>query len=344
LFILTAGVLISHFGGWTDPFEGPVGYVLEGSVASLERIRLGGVKQAVLIRGRSVENPLLLYIHGGPGVPEMTLVRHYNAKIEDSFIVVSWDQRKAGKSYSPLIPGASLTVDRLVSDAFELIKILCNRFGKKKVVVLGHSWGSIIGIRLAQKHPTRVAAYIGMGQMVHVAESERLSHRFTLDAAGKLGNRRAVSALQRMKNDPRTGAGGLRDRAVQRRWLLRFGGLLRGVKASRIFLNTFFGHEYNLFDLFGFLAGKRASMRAMWKELLDVDLVRTAPELEVPVFFFMGRYDRYACPEPAEKYFETLQAPKKEMIWFEDSAHSPNIEEPEKFNEVMTRQILTILP
>jgi pimeloyl-ACP methyl ester carboxylesterase len=340
LFILCAGTAVSYVAGSTPPFESPGGGFLDGSIASLERIRLGGVRQAVLIRGKRVDNPLLLFLHGGPGTSEMAWVRRFNSALEEKFIVVNWDQRKAGKSFSPFIPAGSMTPEQFVSDAHELMEILCKRFGKKKIFIVGHSWGSVLGTMLAQKHPRRIAAYVGVGQVVDLVENERISHRFALETARRENNARAVRILEKMRNYPLT-VGTISDLRRQRKLLIRFGGALFGERSLAGLFKAFLGPEHTIFDLLPFLAGSIFSILDMWKGLLQtVHFMETALIFQVPVYFCIGRHDFNTPFELAEKYFNALQAPKKELIWFERSAHSPCFEEPEKFCNVLIDTVL----
>jgi pimeloyl-ACP methyl ester carboxylesterase len=333
LGVVVVGWTLSHYSGWTEPFIGKDGLELLGSVSSVELIRLGGVKQAVLIRGKSTKNPLLIYLHGGPGEPEMHLLRHYNPKLEEAFIVANWDQRPSGKSFTPFAAG-SLTMEGLVSEAGELMEILCRRYGKKKAFILAHSWGSLLGAALAEKIPDRIAAYIGMGQLVDVRQGEEISRRFALSMAKENNDVKVLKVLEKTGAHSGTGPRSIRDMRRQRRILLRYGGVLHGEKSGKKLSRAFFGHEYNVFDLMGYLIGRNLSMRRLWPELIEARLT-DGVKLDAPVYLFTGRYDYCAPFELAEKYLDALIAPRKEIVWFENSANFPNVEEPEKFIQTM---------
>ena len=148
----------------TPPFCDEAGNILPASVALMEYVELGGLKQWICVRGESVDKPLLLILHGGPGDAEVIPFRWYNAGVEKDFIVVHWDQRGAGKSFSPSIPKDSMTIEQILSDAHELVDYLKKSFGKEKIYLLGHSWGSMLGALLASRYPEDFVAYIGMGQ------------------------------------------------------------------------------------------------------------------------------------------------------------------------------------
>jgi pimeloyl-ACP methyl ester carboxylesterase len=205
----------------TPAFRDETGAVLPDSVAAFERVELGGLRQTVLMRGKRVSNPVLLYLHGGPGSSELALVRHFNAALEDHFIVVLWEQRGAGKSYSPFIDPSSMTIDQFVSDAEELARWLGRRFGKDRIYLVGHSWGSLVGLRLAHQHPELFQAYVGIGQAVSFQEGERLSLRWTMEQAQAAQNLEAIAELRSLVDYPNGDGGGLGAVFTERKWLRR---------------------------------------------------------------------------------------------------------------------------
>jgi pimeloyl-ACP methyl ester carboxylesterase len=151
--------------GKTPPFRGADGIPLPDSIAEAAYRRLGGVDQWVMIRGERIANPPLILLHGGPGWSETAFFRHFNAPVEKAFTVVYWDQRGAGKSFDRGIPRSSMTVEQFLSDLDELVDAVRERLGKKRVSILGHSWGSALGVLYAARSPEKVAAYIGSGQI-----------------------------------------------------------------------------------------------------------------------------------------------------------------------------------
>jgi pimeloyl-ACP methyl ester carboxylesterase len=139
--------------GKTPPFRGPGGEILSCSIAEIRYLCLGGLDQWVMIRGESVANPPLILLHGGPGFPEMRLFRSFNAPLEKDFTVVNWEQRGTDKSFDHKIPKSSMTFERFVSDLDELVEAMRKRFGKEKVAIYGHSWGSALGLLFAARFP-----------------------------------------------------------------------------------------------------------------------------------------------------------------------------------------------
>ncbi len=328
---LAAYVILEAACASTPPVRAPRG------VAVLEEVTLGGARQWVLIRGRDASHPLLLFLHGGPGMPAMPF-EHALRGLEERFTVVMWDQRGAGKSFHEGIPPDTMTIERFVSDAAELVRLLLDRFHQEKLYLVGHSWGSILGVRLAQAHPEWLYAYVGVGQVAVMTENERLSYEFTVRRAHETDNKRALDELAGVTPPYR---GRLEELFTQRKWLETFGGVLYGKTSHDALIGAALGSsEYTLGDLLNIDRGYRFTIGCLWDQMLTVDLPRQAPRLEVPVYFFLGRHDYNTPFVLAQKYYETLQAPRKRLIWFERSAHVIILEEPRKFIASLVSPVL----
>jgi pimeloyl-ACP methyl ester carboxylesterase len=197
------GIAMKH-PGTTPPFRGPNDETLPGSIAEVGYLRLGGLDQWVMIRGESVGNPVLILLHGGPGFPEMRLLRHFNAALEKSFTVVYWEQRGTDKSFDRKIPPSSMTIEQFLADLDQLVDAVRRRFDKRKVAIYGHSWGSALGVLYAARFPQKVAVYVGTGQIGNWPASEQSSYAFTLAEAERRNNRRALRELRAIGAPPHT--------------------------------------------------------------------------------------------------------------------------------------------
>lgn len=292
-----------------------------------------------MIRGENLANPVLVLVHGGPGFPEMRLFRHFNAALEKTFTVIYWDQRGSGKSFDPNIPASSMTVEQFIADLNELIDTVRRRLRKDKVAIYGHSWGSALGVLYAARFPEKISAYVGAGQIGDWPASEAICYDFTLAEARRRGTRKALEELRSVGPPPHSA----RSVMVQRKWLTRFVGFVRGTslwRFSRIILSR---PESSVFDLLNILRGTRFSTYAMWAEVSALNLMKAVPTLQVPAFFFLGRYDHVIAPETSKAYFDVLTATPKTLVWFEQSAHEPPFEEPAKFNAVMAESVRPIV-
>jgi pimeloyl-ACP methyl ester carboxylesterase/membrane protease YdiL (CAAX protease family) len=321
--------------GHTKPFRGPDGNVLVNSVAEVKYVRLGGVDQWVMIRGENVANPPLIVLHGGPGMSEMGFFRHYNAPLERHFTVVHWDQRGTGKSFDRDIPRSSMTLDQFVADLDELVDIVRRRFGKDKVAILGHSWGSALGAIYAARFPAKVSVYIGAAQIGDWAAGESLSYSYGLAEVERRHDEKAMKKLRAIGPPPYPA----KSVFVERMAVNRIDGQMRlGIlwKAGR----ALFGRpESSILDLPNLVRGFGFTLDAMWSEVSKLNLLKMVPALKMPVVIFVGRRDHWVPPETSVAYFDALTAPSKKLVWFDYSGHEAFVDEPEKFNATMVELV-----
>jgi len=191
-------------------------------VETLETVAIGGIEQWIQVRGKDRDNPVILYLHGGPGSTMMPSGHAFQSDWENAFTVVQWDQRGAGKTRNTngKVGLEVMTLDRMVEDAREVTLYLLQRFGRQRIFILGHSWGSYLGIRLALQYPELYHAYVGTGQMVNIYKNERLSYYGIVALAEERGNQEALAALEELGPPPYT----QEQLMVQREWLMKLGG------------------------------------------------------------------------------------------------------------------------
>lgn len=306
-------------------------------IDSLEKILIGGVEQWVQIRGWNRNNPLLIFLHGGPGFPQMPFA-HLNAELERRFTVVQWDQQGAGKSYSSSIPPNAMTVEQFVADAHDLVEILLKRFGTSKCYLVAHSWGSLFGAQVAARYPELFYAYVGIGQTSDLGQTAQVLYDFALNSARADGNKQAIDQLERIGRPPHSFA----DHRYMERWTTYYSER-EHPSVSRTYMTRLAleSPAYSWADLIKIPFGVRYSFQRLWKEIFyETSLLKQAPRIDVPVYFFLGRHDKVVTTEIAQQYFDALEAPRgKQIIWFEQSGHWPHFEEPLKYQE----QLLAIL-
>ena len=330
LVLLTTMLGLFFFWSFTPSIDSVEGEV---SISSLEKVFIGGVKQSLCIRGNDIRKPILLIVHGGPGDAAMPIMNSVNRNLELDFIVVNWDQRGAGKSFYQLKKGSGISIDTYVSDLLELTCYLQDRFDKEKIFILGHSWGSVLAMKAVQRHPELFYAYIAVGQVIDMASNEKLSYDFTLREAINRGDMEAKNTLLRMGSEFDFSSDWMTRLLYQRKLLVKFGGSLYGKKSYSSLEKYFlFSPEYSVIDIVNRIRGSKQSLKALWPELMNVSFTDTITRLEVPVYFFQGEFDFNTPSELLVKYFEKLEAPHKELIWFNKSAHFPQWEEPIKFH------------
>jgi proline iminopeptidase len=306
------------------------------SIERLETVQIGGIEQWTSIRGTDVaRNPALLFIHGGPGYVSTPMSWWFAQGWEEYFTVVQWDQRGAGKTYlinSPVQVEPTLALQRMVSDTEEMASWVRKTLGKDKIFVIGHSWGSYLGLELAKTRPEWMHAYIGVGQLTNGPESERRGWTFAMNAARKAGNAQAVSELNSIAPySPPSRPPTLKEIYVQRKWLDYYGGVMAHRHGNDAESNLAkLSPDYTDAEIAHIWDGNDFSEVHLLPEVLRLDL-GTTQKLNCPLIVFAGRYDVNVNSYLAEEWFTTVGAPSKRFVWFENSAHLPMTEEPGKF-------------
>ena len=344
LAITLLAIFASQLFASTPPILDAKGQAIPNSIATLEKVKLGGAEEWVTIRGKDSRNPVLLFLAGGPGGTQLVTQRRALAGLEDHFVVVNWEQPGAGKSFDAN-DRSKLTPDRYITDAHELVLNLRQRFGKEKIHVLGESWGSALGIMVVQRYPELFQAFIGTGQMVAFLENDRICYDFALRLAQERGDTNQVEKLKQQGPPPYYGKDVLWKSAA---YLSEtFDYMNKNPAIANAGFNTFqdlAGSEYGLYDKLNFVRGLLDTFGVVYPQLWNVDFRKQGTRLEVPVYFLIGRHDVNAPPKLTEEYFNLLTAPHKELIWFEHSGHNPWMNETEKFVDTMVNKVLTRNP
>jgi proline iminopeptidase len=307
--------------------------VSDRGVEESTTIEIGGIMQAISIRGRDTRNPILLVLHGGPGSPEMPHAFTFQSPWEDYFTVVEWDQRGSGKTYAANDPArltGTLTIARMSADAVELTDYLRNRFHKQKIFLLGHSWGSILGATVADEHPELLYAYIGVGQEVNVQHGEELGFKATLAAAQADHNEQALRDLAALAPYPGDKTN-FQSVSLERKWLEYYGGLAWRRHGFNWVANTWeLSPDYTQAEVDAISKGSLFSAMQLLPQLAAFNLDHVT-SFRCPIFIFTGRHDLSVSHELAAQWYAKLHAPQKELVWFENSAHLPMLEEPGRF-------------
>ncbi len=341
--LVLVGVLLFLSPGSTKPLLDESGKPLVGSISEKIHVEINGSQQGMFIKSRNPSNPVLLFLHGGTGMPEYFLTKNYPTRLEDYMTVVWWDRRGAGLSYDSKAQQDVLSIEQYISDTLAVSNYLRTRFHKDKIYLMAHSGGSIVGIQAAARAPELYCAYIGVGQITYQLESEMLAYEYMVGRYREAGN---VSMVRRLEAAPPTMTAPLpaqymrlRDKAMHELGV----GTMRGMKSvmKGVFLASLLCPDYTLREKLNIWRGKFSSDAMLWDKVISIDLTKLITALEVPAYFFHGKYD-YTVSYPLTKsYYERLDAPVKGFYTFNQSAHSPLFEEPEKMREIMLADILT---
>jgi len=311
------------FPTWTPRIKG------NNSISTLEQVEINGTGHEVMIRGVDKRNPIVIIVHGGPGCSEIPYVRKYQDLLEKNYTIVHYDQRGSGKSFHFFEDYSNLTTDVLVDDLLALTDYVTAKFGQKKVLLIGHSFGTYIGMKAAAKAPDKFAAYIGIGQVADTVQSELDSLHYVIEQAKLADNRKDVERLELLRGLIEKG-----EETTPRSIIRKYGGAARLIDDNMDYYKGFlFQPEYNLLDVVRYLRGITVSQKMLLAEEANNNIVDVVKKLDIPCYFVMGKYDYMTSVNAAKQYFDMMQAPVKDFVLFEKSAHYPQFEEKELFAE-----------
>lgn len=343
--LLAAVVIGSQATAHTPPILGADSKPLPGSIAALEKVKLGGADQWLIIRGYDVNKPVLLFLSGGPGASEAGRVLRFNAELEKHFVVVIWEQRGCGKSYPSLNPKSALTVDQYVADIIELTDLLRERFDEQKIYLVGHSWGTIIGLRAAQARPDLFHAYVGTAQMVDVLETDQMIYDLVLAHSRQSGDAKFAATLEKQGPPPYFGKSPIQPYATLfgREYAIFEAPSIKDPEYRRdgdILMLMLKQPEYGWLDRIYYLLGLMNTFNVVYPQLQEMDFRQDATRLDLPVYIVLGRHDMNNPSHIPEEYFNLLEAPRKQLVFFEDSGHGMIWQEADKFHSLMVDKVL----
>lgn len=301
-------------------------------------LTLGGEQEYVEITGDNDAAPILLFIHGGPGWPQTPTLRYFNSDLTKKFVLVSWDQRGCGKSYMENPAPSNMSLQQIINDAHELTTYLKDKFKQRRIYLAGYSWGSIVGMELAQKYPDDYTAYIGICQVVNMRKGIEVGRQWIAEQAKKANDTASLNAIAKLNNNDTSFCKGDLACFMQQYLLVnKYKGATFNDSAAALEEKAMALYDdYKNYDWnkgFEFSAGK------LEKDMFATDFTNVQ-QLKIPVYFLQGRHDWNVPSAVVAMYFENLSAPEKKLYWFEKSGHNLPAEEPALFNETLMYKIL----
>ena len=303
----------------------------------LEDVPIGNSVQSIRVRGTDRSNPVLLLVQQGPGLPMINEVRRFERLLglEQDFTVVYWDQRGCGRSLRTPVPAADVTVAHMVDDTVVLLDLLRDRYGGP-VVVAGFSLGAAVALSAAARRPDLVATIVAVGTDVDGVAAATNAYDFALDGARVRSHRRAIGQLESIGPPPHLD---IEQFVTRARWALDFGGVTTGATyrtvARDLALSLAGSSAYTTGEVMRIMRGITQTQAALLSDLATLDLFEAVPALDVPVVMAQGRLDQVAPARVAIQYADALRAPEKALVWFEHSAHTPQLEEPDVFRDLL---------
>ena len=339
-------VILPPSTGKITPVRDADGNIPPCGIAEKAFVEINGTRQGMVIRSADSSKPVLLFLSGGPGIPEYWQAHDYPTGLEKQFTVCYWDYPGTGLSYDAGISAGGLTTERYVDDAIAVTDYLRSRFGQEKIYLMGHSFGTEIGLLAAARAPERYRAYIAVSQIADQLTSEKLAYQTMLEGYRAAGDQKMVKTLaQQAVTEPEESwvvgwfGSSVRDAAMH-----DFGGgTMHGMKSviTGIFFPTLRCRDYTIAERIAIWRGKKlVSGSPAAVDRMTFCAPKTVPELRIPVYFMAGKYDLTCCYDMQKAYYKQLSAPVKGFYTFENSAHSPLFEEPERAMDIILQDVL----
>lgn len=290
------------------------------SIDTSMAVNIGGIKQWINISTKDTSKPLLLFLGGGPGESYIAYKDYFTKKLQEQFTVVIWDQRESGKTLQLNTSPVPLTVDRFTQDTHELITYLLQRFHRPKLYLVGFSWGTVLGLKMAQQYPNLLYAYVAVSQMVYQEKSEQMLLQRLKEQAATAKNQTALQELSFVRIPFEN-----KDEVYyQRKWLFHF--INNPVPDSA--LKQYFATLPN-------------SLFMLSNEAAAINFPKEVQSLQCPIYFFEGRNDYQTNHELTYSYYQQLKAKHKHFYWFEKSAHTVPFTEPDLFQQTIIDTVLS---
>ncbi|BDR58066.1 alpha/beta fold hydrolase [Xylocopilactobacillus apicola] len=281
-----------------------------------ESAMINGIKLTFSISHLKPDQPLVLYLHGGPGFSCAPLMQKFNSRLDQDLNFINLEQRGTGLSYYPFAKDEKITISTFIDDVYQFVCYLLDRYQRKQLILVGHSWGSILGLKFIEHYPELISKYIGVGQVINTQKNLDLQREFL---TGKIKD----TDLKK-------------DSIYLTRKIVKHGGSLyqqtNEAKLIRPFITS---GVYSFGTLINFLKGSKQTVNALWDEVMQVNF-EDVKEYSVPVYFFEGKHDHHVPSSLVDNYAKTLQSPAS-VVWFESSGHYPQWEEPDKFNDQLIK-------
>ncbi len=311
---------------WTPKISG------EAGISELREVQINNSSLGIMVRGNNRDNPIVLFVHGGPCCSEIPYATKYQDLLERTFTIVHYDQRGSGKSYQFGTDYSKVTASAHADDLIALTKYIEDYLHQEQVILIGHSYGTYIAMMAAAREPNLYSAYVGIGQMSNTIDSELDGLQKCIEAAESAGNKSDAARLRELEASVAQGQG-----ITPREYVRKYGFAARGIDEDEDYLKGFlFGSEYNLLDAIRFYVASGTYQDALIMEALHTPISGLVTEVNVPAYFVMGKYDGMTSPTAAEEYLNRLAGDfTRQMVLFEDSAHYPQFEEKEKFYDWM---------
>ena len=342
--IIACFILIPPSRGKMPSFVDERGNVLEGSISEKVFLDVNDTTFGMILAAKDETKPVLLFLSGGPGIPEYFLEKEYPTGLEKEFVVCYLEYRGTSLSYDSKTDPSTMTTQQYIQDVVAVTKYLCNRFGQEKIYLMAHSFGTYIGLNTVSAHPELYHSYIAISQMTNQHESEILAYDYMLEQYKQSGNKKKLRQFESYPIKESNEAyetyitSMLRDSSMHELGV----GTTRKMNSviTGIVLPSLRYTVYSPMERINIYRGKMFAQKTqVAHDAWNFDTFSEIKEIKIPVYFLAGKYDYTCCYSLQKEYFKQLQAPVKGFYTFENSAHSPLFEEPEKGMKILCEDV-----
>jgi pimeloyl-ACP methyl ester carboxylesterase len=292
---------------------------VNSKIDTTEITQIGGIKQLISIKGNDKEKPILLFLHGGPGSSLIEVSENYTDQLKNEFVIINWDQRETGETLKLNPTNVALTQELFKNDTYEIITFILKRFSRDKLYLVSHSWGSVLGFDIVEKHPELLYAYIAISPIINQTKSSELTMETLKNWAIKSNNKDAINELNLVKIPFEN----QEDLFYSQKWLFIHNGVDFAKKED--FKTNYYKWMSVWFDV--------------WKKSTESNLFKTLPKINCPIYFIEGNADKLKMHYLVKDYFKFISAPKKKFFWMRKSGHTVFNTEPEKLQKIILKKI-----
>lgn len=313
----------------------------ENGIQESTYVEIGGIEQYLQIRGEDSGNPVILWLHGGPGFPLTYLNYYYQTGLEKDYTVACWEQRGCGRTYYKNESGGEINIEQMLADTDEMIDYLRERFGQEKIIVIGQSWGTVLGMNYIHVHPEKIAAYIGVGQVTNFSRGKIYAAECAVKKAEENGNDSDVSLLEHgMKQLAEAGSiENLDVKSIEKMIVvsvkyLKCGGEMSGPEQMFFALTS---PELSWNDAKWFLfASVTQNIISSQGDLMNYmyfqfDVMDFSAEYDIPICLIQGDGDWITPTDMVADYYSIVSSKQKQMKIIKDAGHTPFLDSPEQF-------------
>lgn len=300
-----------------------------------EYVDINGIKQYLLHSGKNKNNQVMLFLHGGPGSVESLFAHATQEKWEEIYTVVHWDQRGSGKTLSKNSSKKDYpNIEILIDDLFKIVNYLREKYNQDKIVILGYSWGSVLGTDFIKKYPELVSYYIGVGQVVDMYENEKLAYQKVLEEIKRKDNKRDLKKLLAFEVYPEKTYTKSMKRKVIKLNMMQQKYKITNTNSLITVKNFLKSPIFKFSDIISFIKGLNSNKKLM-EYLITYNLKNLSLEYKLPIYYILGRDDWEVPSSIGENYFDKIIAPSKKIYIINDCRHKPMLEQKEKFENIL---------